>query len=127
MADNVSLKWDQSMDDMIEHVERMSDPINFREIRELELGLESAFLQSQAQTHVISGALRNSGRTESDVINGQVWEGTITYGGDSQPHFVDYAIYEQARGGDHDFMRGLAEIMDRAMEASIAIHWGEFS
>jgi len=125
MSDNVKLQWDKSMDDMIDHVEAMSDPINFRETRELELGLELAFSQSQSQTHVISGSLKSSGRSSSDIINGSAWEGIIEYGGDGQPHFVDYAIYEQARGGDHDFMRGLAEILDTAMENAIRLHWRE--
>lgn len=76
----------------------------------LEGVLQAAFGETQAATHVITGSLKASGKTESDMHEDE-WVGTIEYGGElwavpspgpaRDP--VDYAIYEMARGGDHDF------------------------
>lgn len=80
-------------------------------IAELELALHQAFEFTQSQVHVITGSLRGSGRPESDYVD-SVWIGSVTYGGDS-PGFpndpVEYATYEMARGGDHNFMGGLEQ------------------
>jgi hypothetical protein len=81
-----------------------------RVVKDLELMLASAFEVTQAATHVITGSLKASGKTESD-FDGDEWTGAITYGGAlwSTPapgpakDPVVYAIYEMARGGDHDF------------------------
>lgn len=77
---------------------------------ELETLLFSAFVATQAATHVITGSLKASGKTNTE-FDGDEWEGSITYGGAlwkvpipgpaNDP--VEYAIYEMARGGDHDF------------------------
>jgi len=79
-------------------------------VGELEAMLASAFAETQAHTHVITGSLKASGKTNSE-FDGDEWEGEISYGGalwktpapgpPNNP--VDYAIYEMARGGDHDF------------------------
>lgn len=79
-------------------------------VKELELLLAAAFADTQAATHVITGSLKASGKTDSD-FDGDEWSGTITYGGvlwklpaPGPAHDpVVYAIYEMARGGDHDF------------------------
>lgn len=73
------------------------------------LGLESVFLaafqETQQIVHVITGSLRGSGKPETS-FDGEAWEGTVFYGGAS-PGFpndpVNYAIYELARGGSHNF------------------------
>lgn len=81
---------------------------------ELEALLRSAFLVTQEKVHVITESLKASGKTETD-FDGDTWTGTIIYGGSlwrvpspgppNDP--VRYAIYEIARGGDHDFFAGL--------------------
>lgn len=85
--------------------------------------LHAGFKATQAEVHVITGALKASGKEESSVNKvAEVWEGEITYGtpGDGGP--VDYAIYEKARGGgssgDHDFMRPL-KALDPAFRAAM--------
>lgn len=87
---------------------------------ELEALLNAAFADTQARTHVLTGSLKASGKTDSD-FDGDEWSGSITYGGElwrtpapgppNDP--VVYAIYEMARGGEHDFFAGLPGFEDR--------------
>lgn len=80
----------------------------------LEALLAAAFADTQARTHILTGSLKASGKTDSD-FDGDTWTGTIQYGGllwkpaapgpPNDP--VRYAIYEMARGGDHDFFAGM--------------------
>lgn len=74
-------------------------------ISRLEGILTRTFAATQAATHIITASLKLSGKTSSD-FTGEEWSGKIEYGGPSAGinNPVDYAIYEQARGGDHDFM-----------------------
>ena len=104
-----------SLDAVIEDLKRLSGPPGFKVVHALEGVLQAAFLETQAATHVITGSLKSSGRTSSDFTDEKVWEGEISYGGSlyravapgppNDP--VDYAIYEMARGGAHDFFAGL--------------------
>lgn len=66
----------------------------------LDAALESSLEITRARVHVDTGALKASGDAEAKVLPG-VWEGSFSFG-DSVAG-VDYAIYELARGGDHDF------------------------
>ena len=71
----------------------------------LERILILQFAAGQAAVHVDTGSLRGSQEIDSDYAGGR-WVGVISFGGAS-PGFVndpvDYAIYEAARGGAHDF------------------------
>lgn len=97
----------------IANLEEAAGP-HYKTTVQLEALLRAAFLNTQARTHIITGSLKASGKTDSD-FDGDVWTGTITYGGalwktpapgpPNDP--VDYAIYEMARGGDHDFFGDL--------------------
>ncbi len=81
----------------------------------LNTALSFSFALTEAAVHVETGALKASGRMETNKqsIESQ-WTGEITYG-DEQA--VDYAIYEQRRDihwvgpsdskGDHNFLRPL--------------------
>lgn len=69
----------------------------------LDLALHDAFAQTQADVHVLSGALKASGTKRSEIVDGNVWEGTIEYGSDE----VAYAEAERLRGGNHDFFRNV--------------------
>lgn len=97
----------------IARLEKSAEP-HYETTVELEALLRAAFLDTQARTHVITGSLKASGASSSD-FDGEVWQGSITYGGvlfkvpvPGPPHDpVDYAIYEMARGGEHDFFSGL--------------------
>ena len=83
-------------------------------VGEMESVLSAAFAVTQAKTHVVTGSLKASGKTNSEFED-DVWTGEISYGGalwktpapgpPNNP--VDYAIYEMARGGDHDFFAPL--------------------
>jgi len=75
-------------------------------IARLEKELASAFADTQAATHIITHSLKTSGKVSSD-FDGNSWDADITYGGEAAGAIndpVDYAIYERARGGEHDFM-----------------------
>lgn len=98
-------------------------------VGELEALLQSAFAETQASTHVITGSLKASGKTETD-FDGEEWSGAIEYGGilwktaapgpPNDP--VDYAIFEMARGGEHDFFGPLVAY-DSKVEDAIMKHF----
>lgn len=76
-----------------------------RATADLEKVLALQFAAGQAAVHVDTGSLRGSEEIDSDFAGGR-WTGIVSFGGAS-PGFVndpvDYAIYEAARGGRHDF------------------------
>jgi hypothetical protein len=119
-----------SLDEVIEDLKRLGGPPGFKVVGALEAVLQLAFLETQAATHIISGSLKASGTTSTDTTNDWVWEGEISYGGQlhrspfpgppNDP--VDYAIYEMARGGDHDFFAGLPGF-DSAWQHAIDMHF----
>lgn len=119
-----------SLDKVIKDLEKLGGPPSFKVTHALEAALKAAFLDTQAATHVITGSLLSSGRTSSDFTDDRVWEGEITYGGSlyrgvtpgppNDP--VDYAIYEMARGGIHDFFGGLPAF-DPVFEAAVDMHF----
>lgn len=84
----------------------------------LDAVLAAAFAATQEDVHVETGSLKSSGRTESHSA-GAKWQGEIHYGGPSMGpnNPVDYAIYEKARGGPHDFFLPLAAFEDAFAEA----------
>jgi hypothetical protein len=68
-------------------------------------------------TYAPTGRLFGSGRTHS-TFDGSVWEGTIEYGNAStqvvwRGGTGNYAVYEQARGGIHDYFSGLDRFHQR--------------
>ncbi len=73
---------------------------------------------TQERVHVLTESLKNSGKYTVR------WEGRafivrITYGGSSSGvnNPVNYAIYEMARGGDHDFLADVTEYYDEFEQA----------
>jgi hypothetical protein len=67
--------------------------------------------RSQESVHVISNALRTTGRYEvtkdgRDRVNGDLIYGgqTVKISAGGRTRTVDYAIYEHNRGGDHAWM-----------------------
>lgn len=89
---------------------------------ELDGVLHKGFVMAKAAVHVQTGALKASGREDSEVHQSQhAWEGDITFGSPGENGPVDYAIYEKARGlggaegpsdakGDHNFIAPLAAL-----------------
>lgn len=119
------IRFSESGEAISEWIARLDEAAgpHYKTTVELEALLKAAFVQTQAETHVITGSLKASGKTESD-FDGDVWTGNITYGGAlwrtptpgpaNDP--VDYAIYEMARGGAHDFFNGLVGYEDKIEE-----------
>lgn len=83
-------------------------------ITEHERVLALQFAAGQAAVHVDTGSLRGSEEIDSDYATGR-WVGTVSFGGPS-PGFendpVDYAVYEAARGGPHDFTLSYTRLTD---------------
>ena len=71
----------------------------YKTYAELDAALYSGFAATQAHVHTRTSALRFSGGVSSKWGHSD-WQGDINYGGEG----VNYAVYEQQRGGDHDFM-----------------------
>lgn len=69
--------------------------------------LDATFDMTQELVHIITGSLRGSGRKEIEQTGAATFRVAVIYGGPA-PGFpndpVDYAIFEMARGGSHDFM-----------------------
>lgn len=113
------LTSDGTLREIIGMMRDVSGPPSFRVIYGLEKALQDAFMDTQARTHIITGSLKASGKTNSE-FDGELWEGEITYGGElwesptpgppNNP--VDYAIFEMARGGEHDFFAGISAYED---------------
>jgi hypothetical protein len=109
-----------TIDSWIARLEEAAKPESYKSTAALEALLAAAFADTQMRTHIISGSLKASGKTETD-FDGDVWSGKIEYGGilwktqapgpPNDP--VDYAIYEMARGGSHDFFGGLIAFEER--------------
>lgn len=75
--------------------------------------LEIGFKKTQANVHIDTSSLKSSGKKKSKYTKTtKTWTGEIRYGGPSLGinNPVTYAIYEKARGGDHDFFNGLSAL-----------------
>jgi hypothetical protein len=85
----------------LERLERLDSATLLR----LEAVLAMSYAATQQAVHVITGSLKGSGRFSSSA-HGNSWHGEIRYGGVSPGinNPVDYAEYEQRRGGAHDFI-----------------------
>ena len=117
----MTINIESSQAEFTKELSRLGSQPNPRMISALEDVLDETFLGTQALVHVITGSLRGSGKTSSKYEPGQ-WSGMIEYGGPS-PGFpnnpVDYAIYERARGGSHDFLSNV-HLMNERFEQAIA-------
>lgn len=123
----VRFQW-IGLDEMIDEVARvgMDNERTYELTGPLTRVLQDAFADTQARvaspmnphvpTYEPTGSLFNSGHTDTH-FDGEVWIGEIIYGGESAPNDVDYAIYEMARGGIHDFFGGLPEFGERYLQA----------
>jgi hypothetical protein len=78
---------------------------------ELDAALYAGFSATQAHVHVRTSALRFSGGVSSKWGHSS-WSGDINYGGEG----VRYAVYEQQRGGNHDFMYPLKVTLEQMDE-----------
>ncbi len=95
----------------LDRLEAMPSP---KMVTNLETALSFGLESTRAQVHVDTGALKASGKESSDVRPGR-WEGKFSFGDKAQQ--VDYAIYERARGGAHDFFNGVHLLTSVFVEA----------
>jgi hypothetical protein len=106
MGNTVRYHW-VGLQEMINELDRVTlKDRTYEVVGPLEQVLAEAFAATQmtvaspAHPHVATyaptGNLMSSGRTHSD-FDGRTWTGEIEY-------LADYGIYEQARGGVHDWM-----------------------
>jgi hypothetical protein len=119
------------LDEIIDELDRLDNL--YQVTGALDIVLEAAYADTQVRvprpgaqhvpTYVPTGALANSGATDRS-FDGTTWVGEITYGGPSAPHDVEYAIYEMARGGIHDFFAGLPAFDQRYVDAILAFYRG---
>lgn len=107
-------------------LERLEDGPGIRDLLRFEGVLASQYSATQAKVHIDTTSLKNSGRQKSTMNRAtDVWEGIITYGGPSRPiPEVDYAQYEQARGGSHDFMQPAVKLGSRYEKAILEFFKG---
>ena len=108
------------MDSALKELDRIIALPSPEGLLRLEGVLLSAFETTQGDVHIETGSLKNSGRTESEETEGG-WSGAIIYGGPSAgfPNDpVDYAIYEKARGGGHDFL-GSTHLYESVFEDAV--------
>lgn len=111
---------------MIDALDEVSDRPSWRTTSKLEAVIAGAFAKTQTNVHIVTGRLKASGRTSTD-LRGKVWSGEVRYGGPSgTPAY--YGIYELYRHGvkpghgPHDFFHGL-EVLDPAIEDAIDTHF----
>lgn len=114
--------------EMIDEVQRVASGPDFVLIGEWEATLAKQFADTQVRvaspahphvpTYAPTGSLQASGAPSTEY-DGQTWTGSITYGGFSTGpnNPVDYAIYEMARGGIHDFFAGLPAFEHEYLDA----------
>lgn len=96
-------------------------------LQEWSEAMERFYAHSQETVHVITNALRTSGRHSTERAGRDRVEGTLTYGGItvtvsrySRPRVVDYAIYEHQRGGDHAWITEAFRLSRRGFERALA-------
>lgn len=111
---------------MVNALDKVMSPPNWKTTAKLETLIQTMFAVTQGQVHIISGRLKLSGRTKTD-LDRHTWTGEIMYGGPSgSPAY--YGVYELYRKGvrpgwgPHDYFTGL-EAFDPAFEKAIDWHF----
>lgn len=87
--------------DVYNELDRLESMPTPKMVANLETVLEFGFDSVHAGVHVDTGRLKASGKKTSKV-NKNDWNGSFSFGEPAAG--VDYAIYEKARGGDHNFL-----------------------
>lgn len=98
----VHTDWDPTLRDL--HV--LENAPSARGVLAMSATLDLGLFVMKGATHVQTRSLQSSEKAEGDR-KGSKWEGEISAGGVSTGvhNPVSYAIYEQARGESHDFLR----------------------
>ena len=100
----VSFSTGGTLNPMVAEFDALAKP-PLKTISRLEAELADTFVDTQAAVHILTGSLHLSGATQSD-FDGATWHASISYGGESAGvnNPVEYAGFEMARGGSHDFL-----------------------
>lgn len=101
---DISSDWDS----VLKEITRLKSTPSLSDKRKLDRTLNAVLMHTQSQVHIRTGSLFASG-TQSSKLVAKTYRGHFSYGGFSPGvnNPVDYAIYEQDRGGAHNFMRGV--------------------
>lgn len=104
----IKIIMNSDYDDMMDSINAVGDQPSAKMVLLLNNVLHRGFTFVQEDTHVQTSSLLQSEKSEGGVKYKR-WEGKITAGGPSGGvnNPVDYAIYEKARDGAHDFFRRL--------------------
>lgn len=86
-----------------------------------EAATDVFFDRSQQYVHVLSGDLKRSGQAEVQVTKGSL-VGRLSYGNDGD---VDYAIYEEERGGTHAYLTRAWEATEAQFSRAFPEAWGK--
>lgn len=107
--------------DLDDELDRLASQPTRKTALLLDAVLEQGFKKTQAAVHIDTESLKGSGKKTSEV-RGDKWEGQIEYGGSTPgpKNPVNYAIYEKARGGEHDFMLPLKGLGPQIAAAVLA-------
>lgn len=117
---------DGTLKDLINQMDQLKE-VPLKTIFKLEMALGQGFAMTQTNVHVITSSLKWSGDSSSDYDNTSgEWTGEISYGGPSMGihNPVEYAMYEQQRGGAHDFMASL-EMTSDEMDIIVEDLWDD--
>lgn len=112
-------EWDFSDADI--ELRRLQDGFDQRDHAAFARILDVNFAVTQGDVHIDTLSLKPSGHREVTDSDDHSWGGHITYGGPTvgPRNPVNYAAYEQDRGGQHDFMRGTEFIDDEFVSAVV--------
>lgn len=113
--------FDQTYRDWISGLKDM-DSLDGEAIAIWEQATENFFGRTQEYAHILTGAMKESGRYQMQV-GGLRIDGEVIYGNAE----AFYTVYELARGGDHDFFElamndvesHFQEQFERALKAQI--------
>lgn len=82
----------------------------------LDTVLTQGFETARSRVHVLTGALKASGKkTSSSNKSLSRWQGMFSFGAPNQG--VDYAIYEKERDGSHNFFSQVHLLNQRFIRA----------
>jgi len=124
MIANIQIESDY--DDFYREIDRVESMPTLEMKAALGIVLDFGFQETNAAVHVETGSLKSSETQEAESHKGE-WTGTLEWGGASSGvnNPVDYAIYELARGGPHDF-REPTKLLDplfiTAIKAGLGTH-----
>lgn len=110
---------------MMAEVARIGNAPSVSTIQRLESALQDALNFSQEIVRVDTSSLRNSGVTESNLA-GDVWVGTLTYGGASPGAVhdpVDYALQVVAYDAPNDWIRVTAQAASPLFNGAVSLEF----